>query len=322
MRIGIIGTGNMGSTHARKYAQMPGVELGFRDKNEERNNTLASELGAKTFGCSTELIDWADAVSVCLPTDFHAEYGHRVIAGKKALFLEKPITGNLADGVALVEAAEEAGVPLMVGQVVRYFPEYESAKRQVDSGKVGTPAAARARRGGKAPSGSGLWYMDHARSGGVLLDLAIHDFDWLRWTLGEVKHLYSRSVGIQTGSGPDYALTTLTFDSGAVAHVESTWMDPSGFRTAFEVAGSEGLIEFDSRKSTGVRTITDGLTRNEMPLVPTDDPYYRQLSAFVESVRSGNPVPVTGRDGLSALAIALAAIESARTGNVVAPERF
>ncbi|PMZ00384.1 gfo/Idh/MocA family oxidoreductase, partial [Pseudomonas sp. FW306-02-F02-AB] len=86
----------------------------------------------------------------------------------------------------------------------------------------------------------------------------IHDFDWLRWTLGEVKSLYSRSVQARHGEGPDYCLTTLTFESGAIAHVESTWMDPSGFRTTFEVAGSAGLIQHDSRETSSLRTHTIG----------------------------------------------------------------
>src|SRR5204863_4959008 len=143
------------------------------------------------------------------------------------------------------DAAAKANVPLMPGQVVRFFAEYATGNRLVKEGKVGKPAAARTRRGGLAPMGSHGWFQDYQRSGGVLLDLAVHDFDWLRWTLGEVKHLYSRSVGVATDGGPDYALTVLTFESGAVAHVESTWMDPSGFRTAFEVCGSEGMIQFD-----------------------------------------------------------------------------
>lgn len=319
MRIGIIGTGQMGSTHARHYSRMPGVELGFRDRSQERSNSFSTSFQAQPFASADDLIEWADVVDICLPTDLHAEYAMRAVAARKPVFLEKPIASTYAEALNVVEAAEMACVPIMVGQVVRYFPEYAHAKQLVESGAVGDPAAARTRRGGKAPRRSSDWFMDHSRSGGVLLDLAIHDFDWLRWTLGEVKFLYSRSVGIPVGSGPDYALTTLTFESGAVAHVEATWMDPSGFRTTFEVAGSEGLIEFDSRGNGGIRTATEGGTQSEMPLLANDDPYFRQLKAFVDAVAKGEPMPISGRDGLASLGIALAAIESAKTGKVVAP---
>ena len=218
----------------------------------------------------------------------------------------------------------------MPGQVVRYFPEFRKGHALVRDGKVGKPAAAHTRRGGLAPrGGAGDWFMDHARSGGVLLDLAIHDFDWLRWTLGEVTSVYSRSVGAQTGSGADYALTTLAFDDGAVAQVEATWMDPSGFRTTFEVCGSEGMIEYDSRNTPTLRTHIgppkEGQPArrggNEAPLLPSDDPYYHQLKGFLDAVRTGTPPPVTGFDGLMAVSIGLAAIESAKTGHAIRPAR-
>lgn len=321
MRVGILGTGHMGSVHARHYHLMPEVQLGYRDTNPERSDSFKARFAAEPCGSAADLIAWADVVDICLPTDLHLDYALRAIAAGKAVFLEKPIATTLEDGRKLVEAAEAAGVPFMIGQVVRFFPEWETGHRLVKQGKVGTPAAARTRRGGKPPHGNSDWFMDHARSGGVLLDLAIHDFDWLRWTLGEVKHLYSRSVGAQIGHGPDYALTTLTFDSGAVAHVESTWMDPSGFRTSFEVAGSEGIVEFDSRHEATLRTHSTDGSKLESPLAATDDPYFRELAAFLTAVKNGTPPPVTGRDGLAALALSLAALESARSGRVIVPER-
>ncbi|MGV3617094.1 MAG: Gfo/Idh/MocA family protein [Fimbriimonas sp.] len=321
MRVGILGTGHMGSVHARQYHHMPGVTLGYRDTNPERADSFKARFDAEPCPSAGDLIAWADIVDICLPTDLHVDYAMRAIAAGKAVFLEKPIGSTLEEARRVVEAAEVAGTPLMVGQVARFFPEYETGKKLVEQGAVGTPAAARMRRGGGPPKGNADWFMDHARSGGVLLDLAIHDFDWLRWTLGEVKHLYSRSVGAQSGHGPDYALTTLTFENGAVGHVESTWMDPSGFRTAFEVAGSDGLIEFDSRQEATVRTMTAEGSRLESPLAPTDDPYYRELESFIVAVREGKPPAVSGRDGIAALALSLAALESARTGRVVVPEK-
>lgn len=322
MKVGILGTGHMGNVHARQYRKMPDVELGYRDRNEERSASFQAKWNARPSQSAEELIQWADVVDICLPTDLHFEYALRAIESGKPVFLEKPIAPTLEQGAKIVETARKANVPLMIGQVVRYFPDFALGNRLVKQGAIGTPAAARTRRGGGAPQGSNDWFMDHSRSGGVLIDLAIHDFDWLRWTLGEVKHLYSRSVGAQSGFGPDYALTTLTFDCGAVAHVESTWMDPQGFRTTFEVAGSEGLIEYDSRQEAALRTATTSGTRLETPLTDSDDPYFLQIRAFLNAVQSNTPPPVSGEDGLSALSIALAALESAKTGRVIQPARF
>lgn len=304
----------MGNTHARKYAAMADVELAVYDRDPERTKAIGGRENRASFPSIQALIEAVDVVDICLPTDLHVEAGLMAVAAGKPVFIEKPLGRTVAEAEKLVSAAAKANVSLMPGQVVRFFPEFANGHRIVKGGGVGLPAAARTRRGGGAPKGSDLWFMDHSRSGGVLLDLAIHDFDWLRWTLGEVKHLYSRSVAINNGSGPDYALTTLTFVSGAVAHVESTWMDPAGFRTAFEVAGSEGVIQFDSRDCPAIRS-TAG--KSEFPLALTDDPFYLELRAFLDSVINHTPPPVTGEDGLAALRISLAAIESAKTGKLI-----
>jgi predicted dehydrogenase len=254
-----------------------------------------------------------------VPTDYHPDCALKAIAAGRHVLVEKPIAKSLEEAGAVVKAADKAGVVLMVGQVVRYFPEFRKGHDLVAGGAVGKPAAARVRRGGGVPRAE--WFLDHSRSGGVLVDLAVHDFDWLRWTLGEVDYLYARSVGSSTMKGPDYALTTLSFDSGAVAHVESTWMDPSGFRVTFEVCGSEGMIEFDSRNTPALRTHTAGGTRTENPLAAVDDPYRNQLKDFVAACRREIAPPVTGYDGFMAVSIALAALESAKTGQTVRPAR-
>jgi len=314
--------GGMGNVHARQYRKMSDVDLIFFDPDAERSKIYIDRWQARPVSSVDELISKCDIVDICLPTDLHVKMGLKSIAAGRGVIIEKPLTRTFDEGLELVNAAEKAGVHLMPAQVVRFFPEFANGNRLVREGKVGTPAAARTRRGGLAPKGSDSWFMDHHRSGGVLLDLAIHDFDWLRWTLGEVKHLFSRSLGARSMSGPDYALTTLTFDSGAIAHCESTWMDPSGFRTCFEVCGSEGMIEYDSRNTPTLRTTVEGSkTMNEGPLLATDDPYYKQLRSFVDAVQKGTQPPVTAIDGVMGVSIAQAAIESAKTGMLVAPKR-
>ena len=319
MKVGLIGTGNMGSTHANAMLTMPDIEVVVLSRIADRDAAFAQKYNATTESNLDHLLSSVDIVDICTPTDTHHEIALKAISHGRGVFLEKPLARTWEQGVEVVKAADAANVPLGVGQVVRFFHEFELGNRMVKNGSVGTPAAARLRRGGAAP---GRWFMDHARSGGVLLDLAIHDFDWLRWTLGEVKSLYSRSTAIHVGHGPDYALTTLTFDSGAIAHVESTWMDPSGFRTAFEVAGSGGIIQYDSRDAATLRTSTTNGSSIEQNFSPQDDPYARELRAFFDAVRAGTKPPVGGEDALGALSIALAAVESAKTGQAVAPTRF
>lgn len=327
MRVGIVGAGGMGHTHANKYRQMPAVDLAVAEIDPERSRSFAERHSAREVANLGALIEWADIVDICLPTDLHLEVALQAIAAGRAVLVEKPMASTVEDCAAMIEAAESAGVPLMPAQVLRFFPEFAAGKRLVEGGAIGRPAAARTRRGGKSPTGAGGWFLDPARSGGILLDLAIHDFDWLRWTLGEVESVYSRSVRIApewiAGFAPpetgDYALTTLGFESGCVAHVEATWMEPGPSRATFEVCGSEGMIEYDSRRTPTARTHTAEAVKTEAPLAPDDDPYYLQLRGFVEAVAAGTPTPVTPHDGFKAVAIARAAIESARTGNPVCP---
>lgn len=328
MRVGILGAGGMGNVHANQYRKMPDVELFFNDRDPEKAAAYAARWAATAIGSPEELIERVDVVDVCLPTDMHLEYGLKAIAAGRAVFMEKPMSRTLAEGARLAKAASKAGVALMPGQVVRFFPEFRKANELVRAGAIGAPAAIRTRRGGPAPKGSAGWFMDHARSGGVLLDLAIHDFDWLRWTLGEVASVYSRSVGISRGAGPDYALTTMSFDSGAVSHTEATWMDPGGFRVTFEVCGSGGMLEFDSRSAAALRTtIADASSPSprpsalEGPMSPQDDPYYQQLRGFLDAVKGGAEPPVSPYDGWMAVSIALAAVQSAQTGQPVSPSR-
>ena len=317
MRVGLLGCGGMGTVHARQYAKMADVELAIYDRNPERLAALGTSTSAHIVGSRDELLAWAEVIDVCLPTDLHADACLAAIAAGRAVFCEKPVALDLDSAVAIVSAADKANVPFMPGQVVRFFPEFARGHRMVKDGAVGNPAVARTRRGGRAPQGSEGWFLDPKRSGGVLLDLAIHDFDWLRWSLGEVIQVRSRKTG--TGDGPEYALTILTFESGCLGHVEATWMDPGGFRTTFEVAGSGGLIEYDSRSAPSVRVTTMDSTSAENPWADTDDPYYQELRQFLDAVSQGTTPPVTGLDGLHALAIAVAANESAETDRTVRP---
>jgi predicted dehydrogenase len=321
MRVGILGTGHMGNTHARQYGKMPDVKIGYHDRHPDRADNFRNRWEAECCKSSDELIAWADVIDLCLPTDLHLEYALKAIAAGKAVFIEKPIAYTMEDGAKIVNEAAKAGVPLMVGQVLRFFPEYATARGVIKSGGIGRPAAARMRRGGPTPRGQNQWFLDIERSGGVLLDLVIHDFDWLRWTLGEIKHLYAKSVAVEKGNGPDYALTTLTFESGAVAHVEGTWMDPAGFRTTFEVCGSEGMVEFDSRTAPPLRVNKASGNVFDLAHAPEQDPYYLELRGFMDAVKNGTPPPVSGEEGLHALGISLAALQSAKTSKVLPPIR-
>lgn len=318
IRVGVVGTGGMGSVHARHYAKMPDVEVVAFDADADKLESFIERFHVRSASSFEDVLSSVDAVDLCLPTDLHAEYGLKCLRAGKPVLIEKPLARTLEEGRELLKAA--SNTLLMPGQVVRYFREYAAAHRAVKAGTVGHPAVVRMRRGGLAPQGGVGWFMDHERSGGVLLDLAVHEFDWLNWTFGPVESVYAQSVA-KNASGPDYALTVLKFESGVIGHVEATWMDPSGFRAHFEVCGSGGMIEHDSRVATTLRTHAGGKTVLESNLAPEDDPFYNQLRHFADCIGGKATPNVTAADGFNAMAIGLAALESAKSGRAVRPER-
>jgi len=324
-RVALIGAGNIGEVHARQWALLPAVEIvGVLDPRTD----AAEALGAAYSEWEALLSEAKpDIVDICVPTPLHREYVELAAAAGLAIFVEKPLGRTIEECDAIVAAVEKAGVPAGVGHVVRFFPEYAEAKRLVDAGRVGVPAAVRTARMGGFPNITGRpnWYADPAQSGGVALDLILHDFDWLRWTFGPVTRVFAQGLyGRPEYVGKlDYALVTLRFESGVVGHVTGSWAHPSGFRTTLEVAGDGGLVEHDSAQSAPLMSSLrqagsgGGVAFPESPMAPADDPYYLELAAFVSALQTNSPMPVTVYEGREAVRIGLAALESIETGKVV-----
>ncbi|MEO7717585.1 MAG: Gfo/Idh/MocA family oxidoreductase [Capsulimonas sp.] len=325
-RVALVGAGNMGGWHATHWKRMEGIEIvGVLDPRQD----AAAALGPAFSDWETMLaMAKPDIIDICTPTPNHREYVERAAAAGKAIFVEKPLSRSMEDCEAIVAAVEKAGVPAMAGHVVRYFPEFAAAKKIIDEGGVGTPATVRTARLSGFPNITGRenWYANPDKSGGVVLDMILHDFDWLRWTFGPVRSVMAKGLfgSSRFDKGLDYALVTLRFASGVVGHVTGSWAHPSGFQTTFEVAGDKGLIAHDSLKSVSLSSSLRGaeggraaVIMPESPMIPNDDPYYQELNAFVQALRAGMTPPVTVYDALEAARIALAALESIATGKAV-----
>ena len=326
-RVALIGAGNMGNWHAAQWKKIPDAELvGVLDPR-----TDAARAAGPAYSDWNTLLAQAkpDVIDVCTPTPQHLEYVERAAAAGKAIFVEKPLARTVPDCEAAAAAIERANVPAMPGHVLRYFPEYAAAKKLIDSGGVGSPATVRTARMAGLPDlgGRANWYADPAQSGGVVLDMILHDFDWLRWTFGPVSRVFAKGLYGQAEyvGRLDYALVTLRFTSGVVGHVTGSWAHPGGFRTTLEVAGDGGLIEHDSARSAPLTASLKptaggggvGVAVPESPTAPHDDPYYQELNAFIQALKNGTPPPVTIQDAYEAARIALAALESMTSGKVV-----
>lgn len=318
-KVGLIGAGGMGNVHMRKWAMIPDVEVRLFDVSDTRAAEFAERHKIGTVPSVSDLLSWCDVVDICVPTDFHLELAQASFEAGKAVLIEKPLGRTVEECDQIIALAEQHSAFAMPAQVVRYFPEYRKAHELVKSGRLGTLATARLRRGGKGPASP--WFGDIERSGGVILDVAVHEFDWLLWTIGPVKSVYARSAKCdrpELEGAQDYALVMLEFANGCIGHVESTWMDPGGFRTTLEVCGSDGMIEHDSRQMQSVRRVdATGIPAVSNELLPTDDPYYQQIKAFYDAYKSGTAPPVSLEEGAAAVRLAVAALESAQTGRIV-----
>ncbi|GGL87818.1 dehydrogenase [Deinococcus aerolatus] len=317
-RVGLIGTGLMGTVHAQAWAQRPGV-LCAVCAPDDRARDFAARFGL--IPCATLDDLWAevDVVDICTPTPSHAEYAVQAARAGKHVLCEKPLALTLEDADPIIAACAQAGVRLFVAHVLRFFPQYAAAQAQVHSGAIDDPRVLRLSRMSSPPS-PGSWLLDEARSGGVPLDLMIHDLDYARWIAGEVTSVYA-TESRQAGRITVHA--TLSHIGGAISLIEGGWAAPPGvFRTALDIAGTTGVIEWTSDavlplQAHGAVPTTAEQDGAALPDLGADDPYAAELWHAYDALESGQPFLIEPADARAALALALAVRRSIEFGQPV-----
>jgi len=323
MRVGIVGSGVMAEVHARGWRTTEAELLGCTSTNLEQATRLARQFEIRVYKTYSDLLQDVDIVDICVPTHLHKDMVLQAASAKRHVVCEKPIALRLLDGLEMIEACDKAGVRLFVAMVVRFFPQYRLSRELVAKGQIGQLGVIRLKRVSFVPQKQGdNWYLDETRSGGMVVDLMIHDFDYARWLGGDVERVYARLNQATEGPG-QYAQAILRFKGGPMALIEGGWAYPPGvFRTAIDISGTEGLIEWSSDEHAPVRSF---LLRRPGEAVSvglpvaglSDDPYALELQHAYRCIRSGEPFEVTAHDALEALRIALAARESIATGKPV-----
>ncbi|MEU4999901.1 Gfo/Idh/MocA family oxidoreductase [Streptomyces sp. NPDC021622] len=334
LHIGLLGAGGIARAH------LPGwLELGARvsvytvDGSAQK---LAAEFEGRTgrkghavtaVPSLDALLDDCTAVDICTPTPTHKELALAAVAAGRHVVCEKPLALTARDAEEIATAAEAAGVHLHPAHVVRYFPAYAAMQQAVQRGELGALAVLRFTRGGARPQWA-PWFGDPAKSGGVIMDLMVHDIDIARWIAGDVVRVHAQTRGVEHATGlcgvaeVVSATAVLTHASGAVSHVTGLWgLADQRFRTTFRIAGADGLLRHDSTSVPGYRITAQGVrAANEgIPSSPmTESPYLTELREFAASWVEGGAAPrVSARDGIEAVRIAEAAVESSRTGRAV-----
>lgn len=325
-KVALIGCGTMGRTHANGYLSIPEAKVvAVCDINAEKAAKLASLHGAKTYNDYKTMVENEDIdiLDICLPTFLHKQYAVDAMKRGLNVFSEKPIALKVEDAEEMIRTAKECNVKFSVGHVVRYFPSYHQVKEMTEAGRLGSPRLIRTTRNQGFPGWSREnWYQDYSRSGGPIVDLVIHDFDWILDTFGDVERVYASSFNGDV-KGQEHCMCILRLKNGAMAHVEGSWAYPQGsiFRMTYEVVGTDAQVEYDSVSDAPIhlQTNIDGIHYDTFsnPMLGLSDPYTAEIRSFILSVENNRDPEVTGEQALKALKVALACVESSKTQKAV-----
>ncbi len=323
--IGIIGTGEIGTVHANNIVkEVPGAELvAVADIQPGKAENLARSLRVPRWYARTEelLSDReVGAVLVCTTPESHAEIVTRAAAAGKDIFCEKPLGLDPEQAKLALKHVEAAGIKLQVGFNRRFDSNFMRLKEYVESGRLGMPQSVHIVSRDPEPPGREYYLL----SGGILLDMTIHDFDLARHLVGdEVVEVYVAgstliAPWLADHGDADTIAVILKFSRGAVGSISNSCRSVFGYDQRVEVFGEKGMISA-SNPLPDTTAVWSEEGRRTPPLLHFFAERYRasyaeEIRRFVEAVAEGREPPVTGRDGLTGIRIATAARESMRTG--------
>ncbi len=316
--IGMVGAGGIAPAHLSSWLSL-GVSVVVYSL-EGAPELVAGHGGGVVVESLDELLEACDAVDVCTPTYTHADIVGQAAAAGRQVFCEKPLALTSADARTAIDACTQAGVQLYPGHVVRFFPEFAAMHAWVVDGHLGELAVQRFSRIGSAPSAP--WFFDDSLSGGLVVDQSIHDLDFARWNAGEVATVFARESASAAPEQVRSCQVVVTHTSGAISYVTGTWAPPgTTFRTTFEVAGTNGLLQHDSRDHQPLVVNVGSVDESGTGLLPAtpfvESPYLTEIREVYAAFRGGPPPRVTAEDGYEAVRIAEAAAESLSTGRAV-----
>lgn len=307
----MIGVGVMGLNHARVYNDMKGVDLlGISDKDEVRVKTVAEMYDTKAYVDYKELLDdEPDAVSISVPTSMHKDVALDAIdCGVKGILIEKPIADTLENADKIIDAAEDAGVKLVIGHIERFNPAVSKLKDLVEKNILGEVVSISARRVGP--------FNDRIRDVGVITDLGVHDIDVISYLYGKKVENVVTIAGNGVRPFEDRASILMRFGGNCSGLIETNWLTPHKVRT-LAVMGVDGVAYLDYIKQTLEVHFEGG--RIEEIEVDKDEPLRKELEHFINIASEGGQSPSSGLNGRYVLSVAMAAQESYKNSSMVSP---
>jgi predicted dehydrogenase len=340
LKIGLIGAGDIGTAHVGAAAELDEVEFCVASgRNPDRARGLASATGATLYDSVDAMLDDASiqGIDICVPNHLHRECAERAFGAGKHVLCEKPIALTLEDADAMISAARSAGRILFVGHVLRFWPEYARAKKWVDSEGTDNVLVVSARRLGSllaATTGAEGWRHNASQSGGAVIDLQIHDVDFLNWTLGDPVRVQSQGV-LSADGAISYVTTAIDFANGAKGFIEASFMFKGNpLLMDFRVLSQERSVEYLYRPmGFGLHGIEAGQIVDSVPSLeeyswgkekvplfqPTEDSFRAairdEVAHFVHCIRDGeNSLIVRPEEARKALEVCLCSKRSCEEG--------
>lgn len=321
-KVAVAGLGRIGKIHLNNLCRnVDGVEVVAAMDVLEESAIFASAYGVDRFLNSfDELLSIKDleVVVICSPTDLHADHVIQAARAGKDIFCEKPLDLDLKRVVEVLRVVEECGVKLMLGFNRRFDPDFQKIRELVEDEAVGDPQVIKITS--RDPGPPPLSYIQ--ASGGMFLDMAIHDFDMARYISGkEVKEVFAAGAvkvdpAIGEAGDVDTAVTTLVFEDDTLAVIDNSREAAYGYDQRLEVFGSKGMAQADNNFPNNHRLFTAQAISGDLPLhfflERYQEAYVKEMKQFVDALKTGNAMPVGGKDGLRSMVIALAATKSAR----------
>lgn len=321
LNVGLIGVGRIGKLHAEHLAyRVPAVKLmAIADVNGQAADECAARLGVPAAGHDyREMLGRGDihAIVICSSTNTHAQIIEEAAAARKHIFCEKPIDMDIRRVDAAIAAVDKAGVKLQMGFNRRFDANFARARQAVVDGEIGQPHLLHiiSRDPGPPP----LEYVKV--SGGIFMDMTIHDFDMARFLIGsDVEEIYTAAgVMVDPAIGQagdlDTAVLTLRFKNGVIGTIDNSRKAVYGYDQRVEVFGSKGAVRTDNNYPNAAVLSGERMVSRDLPLnffmERYSESYLTEMRMFVDAVLHDTPVPATGRDARAALLMALAARKS------------
>ena len=328
MRVAVIGVGSMGKNHVRVYSELPEAELvAVVDDDIKTAEAVAVKYGVRAYSEPAAMFaaEKPEAVSVVVPTALHAEVGLVALESGAHVLMEKPIAATVEEGRLLIEKARKVNRQLMVGHIVRFNPAMQALKQKMADGELGRIFQVFCRRVGPFPA--------RIRDVGVVVDLAPHDVDVMRFLIGASPfRLYAETERRIHTDHEDLVWGLLRFPDHVVGCLEINWLTPTKIREVL-VLGERGMFrvddltqdlyfyenahvkEFQWSALATLKGVSEGsMTRYALQRY---EPLKAELQAFLTAAQTGAQVPVTGDDGLEVLRLALALVESGEKHQVI-----